>query len=53
MIRKIKLNNIDKKIELKNYLIPYIKEIPELLNLFHDNCNHSGRDSTLYKLKKN
>ena len=43
----------DNKNILKKYIIPYKNEIEELLINNHDNNNHSGRDSTIFSIKKN
>ena len=43
----------DNKNVLKKYIIPYKNEIEELLINNHDNNNHSGRDSTIFSIKKN
>ena len=46
-------NIIEKKLLYKKYLIPYKKEIENILNKYHDENSHLGKDETIESIKNN
>ena len=46
-------NTTEKKLIFKKYLIPYQKEIANILYKNHDENNHPGRDETIESIKNN
>ena len=51
-LTRYEYNNItEKKLIFKKYLIPYKKEIDDILIKYHDDNNHPGRDETITSIK--